>query len=187
MSGENRYSLRDLIEKVSEYMGLDEGLNERRARDYVTRVLQERPGQGARTPYNDEVLYKLLLVLRLRQRAPKLELMDVGRIIRALPSEVVERMGKGEEELELPELSDPDVYARYLLGGESAAGEASDERESFRLEENVLPVESSVARQSSLPLTASRAPDDWTTVPTSKGIRLQIKGEPIHPRFVPTT
>ena len=171
MSENRRYSLRDLVEKVREYIELDEELSERRARDYVTRVLDERPGQGARKPYTDEVLYKLLLLLRLRQQAPKLELLDIGRIIRSLPADVVERVGKGEEELELPRLSDPDVYARHLLGDDPV------DSVEFRLEEEAAPVSVRTAQQSSLPLTTPRRPHDRTTIPTARGIRLQIKGE----------
>ena len=177
MSDNRRYSLRDLLEKVREYIELDEELSERRARDYVTRVLHERPGQGARKPYTDEVLYKLLLLLRLRQQAPKLELLDIGRIIRSLPADVVERVGKGEEELELPRLSDPDVYARHLLGDELELHSPLTELQDFSLEEEVVPVADRVVQQSSLPLTSARRSEDWTTIPTARGIRLQIKGE----------
>jgi hypothetical protein len=174
MSEETRYSLRDLIEKVQEYIELDEELNERRARDYVTRVLSERPGQGARNPYTDEVLYKLLLLLRLRQQAPKLELLDIGRIIRTLPPDVIERVGKGEEELELRTLSDPDVYARHLLLGEEV--NVRQEPAAYALEAQSPPVVQR-AQQSLLPLTSGGPSDNWTTIPTARGIRLQIKGE----------
>lgn len=182
MSTDRRYSLRDLIEKVREYMDLEEELNERRARDYVTRVLLERPGQGARTPYTDEVLYKLLFLLRVRQQAPKLELLDIGRIIRSLPPEVVERVGKGDEELDLPRLPDADVYARHLLGeglhkGEDLhVGMKVRHIDDFQLQVETVPLEESSVRQPTLPLTTQR-PDDWTTVPTARGIRLQIKGD----------
>jgi hypothetical protein len=177
MSSERSYSLRDLIDKVKDYIELDEELNERRARDYVTRVLHERPGQGARQPYTDAVLFKLLLLLRLRQEAPKLELMDIGRIIRALPPEVVERVGTGEEDLDLPRLADPDVYARHLLGEEPVALAQVKEPDGFRLESPSTSGGERVVRQSLLPLTASRRSEDWTTIPTARRIRLQVKGE----------
>lgn len=177
MSGEGRYSLRELREKVLDYMELDEELNKRRARDYVTRVLHERPGQGARKPYTDETLYKLLLLLRLRREAPRLELLDIGRIIRALPPEVVERAAKGEEALDLPRLSDPDVYARHLLGSQEEPVRAAAEQEEFRLEEEGAPVPAAAVQQPLLPLTSPRRRDEWTTIPSARGIRLQIKGE----------
>ena len=177
MSSDRRYSLRDLIEKVPDYIELDEELSERRALDYVTRVLNERPGQGARKPYTDEVLHKLLLLLRLRQEAPKLELMDIGRIIRALPPEVVERAGKGEEALELPRLSDPDVYTRHLLGEEPDVLVRMAESDDFRLESRSASGEERAVQQALLPLTTNRRSEDWTTIPTARGIRLEIKGE----------
>ena len=170
-----RYSIGELTNKVKEYIELDEELSERRARDYVTRVLLERPGQGARTPYSDQVLYKLLFLLRLKQKAPKLELLDIGRIIRSLPNDVVERVGKGEEPLELPQLPDPDTYAEHFRR------DSGTETLDFQLTSLAEPME--FAMEVNAPshkiedVAIRRPPDDWTTIPTARGIRLQVKGD----------
>jgi hypothetical protein len=176
---ERRYSIGELTNKVKEYIELDEELSERRARDYVTRVLLERPGQGARTPYSDQVLYKLLFLLRLKQKAPKLELMDIGRIIRSLPDDVVERVGKGEEPLELPRLPDPDTYAEHFRRDSSMEamelplGVADEDT----LMESVPTLEVRARGLKFGDTAIRRPPEDWTTIATARGIRLQVKAD----------
>ena len=189
------YSITELTEKANETLGLEgrEALNPRRTRDYVTRVLGVQPGRGHRVGYDGQVYFQLLALLRLRQKAPKLEFMDIGRIIRSLPEDVVERLANGDERLELPALGDADAYARHLRGdvvpdlmqrsmaspglfrrmgsrkrrGREDAG--MDRSDSMEIQPDLM------QREELLEISAKRT-DEWITIRTDGLVRLQVRG-----------
>jgi hypothetical protein len=173
------YSVKELTDKVNKYMGLEgaRALNTRRTRDYVTRALGKSLGQGKRNPYDENIYYGLLFLLRLRKEAPHLGLQDIGRIVHSIPDEVVKRVAIGEERLEIPQLDDPDDYAQYLSGSNQAAdGEMTVIVNPSRgIDASDPPTQAS--RNKSESIRRDMELPKWTTFsPVKSGVRLQVRG-----------
>jgi len=179
------YSLTELTDKVCKNKNLTgkDKPQERLVRDWVTRVLGHTIGRGNRRPYDDQIYCELLLLLELKERT-RLNLLDIGRIVRSLPADVVERVAKGQERLEIPELGDPDTYARYLRGqirpepGEMAVAFREGSTEYFPDEPRTKYRHRSETNESepepSISSLANR--HTWIEFKTCDGARLQVKG-----------
>ena len=191
---DGNYSITELLEKVQEFIELEEGeLNLRTARDYVQRVLQEQPGRGKRHPYDDKVLFKLLFLIRLKRQARHLELMDMGRIIKSLPDDVIMRVAVGKERLRIPDLGGADTHLTAI--SDSIWSESGGHMR-HRLENYPPSVErpvtlsrgkffdawrkrteagSSTHRSGDAELSEATEEEEWSTFQVGKNARLEVR------------
>jgi hypothetical protein len=128
------YSADDLAARARELLARQESeLPARLVRDYLARVLREKPGRGRRKPYTDRVLNKLLCLLQVRDLAPRLALPDLGRVINSLPADQVARLAAGEDLAGVPDAERPDELMQHFRGTaepvpDSAAAPAPESR-----------------------------------------------------------
>ena len=181
LESEQTYDIRALTDKAREIMDLDDKqLRVRRVRDYVLRVLDERPGQGSRAPYTNQTLFKLLFLLRLSKKAPHLTLEQMAAISREVPSAVLERVALGQESLVVPDLSHASLYldtgnARFVAE-RAEWSPAESAREPRRTLERPDELRNELAHSGPAAYSMPSEPAPWVTVLANDSIEVRVRG-----------